>query len=487
VSGGNLAYVIYTSGSSGKPKGVMITQGGLVNYLNWCTKAYSVTDGPGTLVNTSIGFDLTITSLFSPLLVGQSVTILPEELAIDGLSLALAGDNDFSLIKITPGHLDMLSQWLTGKDTAVRVRAVVIGGEALHWNSLSFWQTRLPGRRLINEYGPTETVVGCCSYEVPADGSGSGVVPIGRPIANTQIYLLDSYLKPVAGGATGELYVGGEGLARGYLNCPALTAEKFIANPFSGEPGKRLYKTGDLGRFLPSNELEFLGRVDNQVKIRGFRIEPGELEYTLKEHPWVANAVVTVREDVHRDVRLIAYCVMHQPRPTASDELQSFLKEKLPHFMIPAAFVIMGTFPLTINGKVDRAALPAPEFYHAKSEMSYAQPRTEIERTLVGLWQEMLRVKRVGIYDNFFDLGGHSMLLVQLHSKLRSNLNRDIPIIDLFGHPTIGSLAEFLSQQDNVVTAFQAGQDRADNRRTSTKRQKEVRQNHRRPLGLREG
>ncbi len=487
LSSENLAYVIYTSGSSGRPKGVMITHGGLVNYLNWCTKAYSVTEGPGTLVNTSIGFDLTITSLFSPLMVGQSVTILPEEMAIDGLSLALAGDSDFSLIKITPGHLDILSQWFAGKDAAVRVHAVVIGGEALHWSSLSFWQTRLPDLRLINEYGPTECVVGCCVYEVPANASGLGVVPIGRPIANTQIYLLDSYLEPVPSGATGELYVGGEGLARGYLNSPALTAEKFIANPFSDKSGMRLYKTGDLARFLPSDELEFLGRVDTQVKIRGFRIELGELEYTLKEHPWVADAVVTVREDVPGDVRLIAYCVTHQPRPTASDELQSFLKEKLPHYMIPAAFVILSTFPLTINGKVDRAALPAPELYHAKSEMSYAQPRTEVERTIVGLWQEMLRLKRVGIYDNFFDLGGHSMLMVQLHSRLRSNLNRDIPIIDLFGHPTISSLAEFLSQQDNGATPFQAGRERADTRRTSTKRQKQIRQDHRRPLGLREG
>ncbi len=479
VSAANVAYVIYTSGSTGQPKGVMVTHGGLVNYLNWCSRHYAVAETPATLVHTSVAFDLTVTSLLSPLVAGRTAKILSEDVAVDALSTALNSGDEFSLIKITPAQLDLLGQWLADKDNAVSTHAMVIGGEALHWSSLSFWRDRLPGVRLINEYGPTETVVGCCIYEVPVDASGSGAVPIGRPIANTQLHLLGSDLQLAPAGAAAELYIGGAGVARGYLNAPAVTAEKFIPNPFSSAPGARLYKSGDLVRLLPSQELEFIGRVDHQVKLRGFRIELGEIEATLKEHAAVVEAVAMLREDVAGDARLVAYCVMDQQRGATSDELQTFLKEKLPHYMIPAAIVSLKALPLTTNGKIDRGALPAPEHYQAKSDASYARPRTEVERTIVSLWQEMLRLERVGIYDNFFDLGGHSMLMVQLHSRLRGALGRDIPIVDLFGHPTISSLAEFLSQQNDGALIFQKGHDRAGNRRTSSKRQKQVRQNHR--------
>jgi amino acid adenylation domain-containing protein len=305
----NLAYVIYTSGSTGKPKGVMITHQGLVNYLSWCTQAYAVAEGCGAPVQSSIAFDATITSLYAPLLVGQRVVLLPEKEEIEALSATLSSNNNFSLVKLTPAHLGLLSQMLPSRQEECQTRALIIGGEALLGKSLSFWQSYAPNTRLINEYGPTETVVGCCVYEVPPQTSLSGAVPIGRAIANTQLYVLDPYLKPVPIGVPGELYIGGAGVARGYLNRPELTAEKFIPNPFSDEPEARLYKTGDLARYLPDGNLEYLGRIDNQVKIRSFRIELGEIEAVLTQHPAVRESVVTVREDNPDDKRLVGYVV----------------------------------------------------------------------------------------------------------------------------------------------------------------------------------
>jgi amino acid adenylation domain-containing protein len=315
----NLAYVIYTSGSTGKPKGVMITHQGLVNYLTWCMQAYAVAEGCGAPVQSSIAFDATITSLYAPLLVGQRVVLLPEKEEIEALSATLSSNNNFSLVKLTPAHLGLLSQILAPRQEECETRALIIGGEALLGKSLSFWQSYAPNTRLINEYGPTETVVGCCVYEVPPQTSLSGAVPIGRAIANTQLYVLDPYLKPVPIGVPGELYIGGAGVARGYLNRPELTAEKFIPNPFSDEPEARLYKTGDLARYLPNGNLEYLGRIDNQVKIRSFRIELGEIEAVLTQHPAVRESVVTVREDNPDDKRLVGYVVPDSQNQATGD------------------------------------------------------------------------------------------------------------------------------------------------------------------------
>ncbi|GAA6624124.1 amino acid adenylation domain-containing protein [Scytonema sp. NUACC26] len=309
VRANNLSYVLYTSGSTGKPKGVMIQHQGLVNYLSWCTKAYAVTEGQGTPVHSPFGFDLTITSLFSPLLVGKSIVLLPEEQGIEALSNALRTYKDFSLVKITPAHLELLSRLLPATDAAERTKALIIGGEALWEENLSFWRQYAPNTRLINEYGPTETVVGCCVYEVPVENCKSGAVPIGHPIANTEIYLLDQYLHPVPVGVPGELYIGGDGVARGYFNRPDLTAEKFIPNPYNEYLGSRLYKTGDLARHLPDGNIEFLGRIDHQEKIRGFRIELGEIEIALEQHPSVQEATVIAREDNSGNKRLVAYLV----------------------------------------------------------------------------------------------------------------------------------------------------------------------------------
>ncbi|MBW4647068.1 MAG: amino acid adenylation domain-containing protein [Goleter apudmare HA4340-LM2] len=496
----NLAYVIYTSGSTGKPKGTMIPHQGLVNYLHWCTQAYAVADGCGSPVHSSLGFDATITSLFSPLLVGKSVVLLPSKQEIEVLSSVLDSQSNFSLVKITPAHLEILSQLLSIKKIATQVKVIVIGGDSLSANHLSFWRTYMPNARIINEYGPTETVVGCCVYEVPPETDITNSIPIGRAIANTHLYILDSHLQPVPIGTPGELYIGGVGLARGYLNHPQLTAEKFIPNPFeeaweqgsmgAGEAGgefltpnssrakrpasanstqhglnaptarakcpatanstlrSRLYKTGDLARYLIDGNIEYLGRIDRQVKIRGFRIELGEIEAVLNQHPDIQQTVVINREDRPGNKQLVAYIV---PRlgtiPTVSN-LCDFLKEKLPKYMMPSAFVVLEALPLTANGKIDHQQLPQPDDLPKELAAAYVAPQSQIERMLANIWQVVLNVEKVGIYDNFFDLGGHSLLAVQVYSKLREIFHKDISIVDLFTYPTISSFAQYLSQGD---------------------------------------
>ena len=320
----NLAYVIYTSGSTGRPKGVMVTHRGLVNYLSWCTREYEVDRGIGTLVHSPVGFDLTVTSLFSPLLVGATLILVGEDQAIDGLQTALLDSANLSLVKLTPAHLDLLGQSISPDDAEGRTRAFIIGGEALLEESLHFWRAHAPATRLINEYGPTETVVGCCVYDASASEPRPGAVPIGKPVANTQIYLLDGRLEPVPLGVEGELYIGGVGVARGYLNMPDLTADRFIPDPFSGAMGARLYKTGDVGRYSADGNIEFLGRTDDQVKVRGYRIELGEIESVLKQHPGVQDAAVALRENSRVDKRIAAFIVPDQALAHAVRKLLSY-------------------------------------------------------------------------------------------------------------------------------------------------------------------
>ena len=475
TGGENLAYVLYTSGSTGQPKGVMVPHRGLVNYLSWCARAYSLNEGRGTLVHSPIGFDLTITSLLSPLLVGQSVALLSEDEGIEGLNRHLRGEGDFSLLKITPAHLDLLSSWLPESEAKGRSRAFVIGGEALVGESLTYWQQHAPGTRLINEYGPTETVVGCCVYEVGLGETISGDVPIGRPIQNMQLYILDEQLNPVAGGMTGEIYISGDGLARGYFRRPDATAERFIANPFSETPGARMYKTGDLARFLADRNIEFLGRNDNQVKIRGYRIELGEVETALIQHPRVADAVVVAREATARDKKLVAYVVGEQGQAPAITELKNYLRARLPHYMEPAVIIVLQELPLTPNGKVDRQALPDPDGRRPELDVAYIEPHNEIERFIAKIWREVLGVERVGINDNFFDLGGHSLMLFQVHSKLRQQIKRELLIVHLFQHTTVGSLAMFLSAgPQNEEAFFRQIQERTARRKQALKRRRKI-------------
>lgn len=305
----NLAYVIYTSGSTGLPKGVAITHRGLSNYLHWALSQYITPQARGAPVHSSIAFDLTVTSLFLPLLAGQPVTLVPTGTCVADLSTALTQRPDFSFIKLTPAHLGVLAQNLAAAGVADWTRVLVIGGEALTRSHLQFWQTHFPAIVLVNEYGPTETTVGCCAYKIPHQMPLHPAIPIGRPIAGTRLYVLDRYLEPVPVGVPGELYVGGAGVARGYLNRPDLTAESFLPDPFSAQPGARLYKTGDIVRYLPDGNLEFMGRDDSQVKVRGYRIELGEIEGVLKQHRAVKQAVVLAGEDKNGDRRLVAYIV----------------------------------------------------------------------------------------------------------------------------------------------------------------------------------
>ncbi len=447
----NLAYVIYTSGSTGKPKGVLIPHRGLVNYLTWCVDAYRVAEGPGSLVHSSLGFDLTVTSLLSPLVVGQRLVMLPEGGELESLSGLLGTPGALSLVKITPAHLNALNQLLPTNGTIKFRGAFVIGGEALGASTLFFWRTRAPYTRLINEYGPTESVVGCCVYEVTADAPESGPVPIGQPIANTQIYLLDAHLQPVPMGVPGELYVGGHGLARGYLNRPELTAQQFIPNPFSQQPGTRLYKTGDLARYLPDGNIEFIGRTDHQVKVRGFRIELGEIEVTLGQYDGVAEAVVVARQDetgAGSSQHLIAYVVPDQESVISPGELRRFVREKLPDYMVPSAFVSLEKLPLTPNGKIDRAALPPPDQSRPEQETGFVAPRNATEETLTDIFAAVLRLDQVGIYDNFFELGGHSLLATQVVSRIRGSFQLEVPLQALFETPTVAGLAETIVQQE---------------------------------------
>jgi amino acid adenylation domain-containing protein len=456
ITGENLAYVIYTSGSTGIPKGVMILHRGLVNYLSWATLAYAVAAGQGAPVHSSIGFDLTITSLFTPLLAGRRVELLAEDGDVEALSSRLRKESDYSLIKITPAHLELVGQELPADKLAHRTRTLVIGGEALTFEKLGLWSAHVPEIRLINEYGPTETVVGCCFYEVAPGNLRSGPVPIGRPIGNTQIYILGTYFAPVPIGVIGEIHIGGDGLARGYINRTEATKEKFIANPFSRDPDSRLYKTGDLGRYLPDGNIEFLGRIDNQVKVRGYRIELGEIEVVLGQHPMVQSSVVVVREDTPGDKRLVAYAVSQQGESFDAAEIRKYLKQKLPEYMIPSAFVLLDELPLTPNGKVDRKALPAPDQDRPELGNIYQAPRTPVEEALASIWCELLKVDKVGIHDNFFELGGHSLLATQAVSRMRDALRKTIPLRNLFEAPTVSALALLIEKSNESQEAVHA-------------------------------
>ncbi|MEG4500182.1 amino acid adenylation domain-containing protein [Microcoleus sp. F10-C6] len=449
----NLAYIIYTSGSTGQPKGTLIIHQGLVNYLSWCTEAYAVADGSGSPVHSSIGFDATITSLFSPLLVGKKVVLLPEDQEIEALGAILCSQSQFSLVKITPAHLDLLSFLIPNWSANNQTRAFIIGGEALSGKTVSFWRESAPSTKLINEYGPTETVVGCCVYEVDAQTQLSGGIPIGRPIANTQLYILDPYLQPVPIGVLGELYIGGAGVARGYLNRPDLTESKFIPNRFSDEPGSRLYKTGDKARYLPDGNIEFKGRLDNQVKIRGFRIELGEIEAALRQYPGVQETVVVAREDVPDRKYLAAYIVPNRESAIASSVLRSFLQEKLPDYMIPGAFVMLDALPLTPNGKVDRKALPTPDTARQELQTDLIAPRTISEEILAQIWREVFHRDIQSIHDNFFELGGDSILSIQIISKANS-AGLHLTVKQIFQHQTIAELAA-VAKPTGTLKAFQ--------------------------------
>ncbi len=396
----------------------MITHAGLNNYLSWATNEYLDQASNGSLVHSPLAFDLTVTSLLTPLICGLSVTLLPEQSTLEELSAALRQGPPLSLLKITPAHIEGLRYTLAAEEIAGRVRAVVIGGEALRAESIAFLRNADPDLRIINEYGPTETVVGCCVYEVSREDPPTGPVSIGRPIANTAAYILDEDFQAASVGVTGELYIGGAGVARGYLNRPDLTAEKFLPDPFVSQPGQRLYATGDLARYQHDGGIAFIGRNDGQVKIRGHRVELPEIEATLIQHAAVKEAVVVLQDYQAGDRRLAAFVVPTESSKLIIADLRAFLKAKLPEHMVPWAISVLETMPLTTNGKVDRQALAKLESANPHRREQYIGPRDESEEQLVRIWETMLGVSPIGITDNFFDLGGHSLLTARFCAEI---------------------------------------------------------------------
>ena len=442
----NLAYVIYTSGSSGRPKGALIEHRGLVNYLWWAIGAYGVKAGDSAPVHSSISFDLTVTSLYPVLLAGGRAELLREDNGGQSLLANLRSGAQHGLLKITPAHLQLLTQQFSASQATAIARAFVIGGENLTAESLRFWREAAPETRLINEYGPTETVVGCCVYEVQSEDPQNGSIPIGRPISNTQLYVLDEELQPVPIGTTGELYIGGDGVARGYLNRPELTAERFVPDPFSGMPRARLYKTGDLARYRNDGVLEYLGRTDNQVKVRGYRIELGEIEEALAANPAVSACTVLLREDSPGNKQLVGYVTEQQGASLQPALMQQFLLERLPDYMVPAHFVVLPEFPLTRNGKVDRQALPPPSYETACGASEYLAPRTELEQRLTAIWSDLLRLERIGVNDDIFDLGASSLMVITAVARMQNVFGVALELQAVIENATIQMLAALLEQ-----------------------------------------
>ncbi|HVR95771.1 MAG TPA: amino acid adenylation domain-containing protein [Thermoanaerobaculia bacterium] len=444
---GNLTYVIYTSGSTGRPKGVMVPHRGVVNRLLWGQETYGLAPADRVLQKTPVSFDVSVWELFWPLVTGaQLVLARPEGHRDPDYLAALVTEQGITVLHFVPSMLRAFLEAYQGDlgEPFASVRHVFASGEALPADLARRLGERLAGElELHNLYGPTEASIEVSAQTWKDGKPGAGTVPIGRPIANLRLSVVDRALRPAPIGVAGELLIGGVGLARGYLNRPDLTAERFVPDPFAteSEPGARLYQTGDLARHLPGGEIEFLRRIDFQVKIRGFRIELGEVEAALAEYPLVRDAVVTAREDVPGDPRLVAYLVADEGAAPTAPELRGFLQELLPEYMIPSTFVVLEAFPLTPAGKVDRRALPAPESTLAQSSALYVAPRTPIEGVLAQVWAELLQAERVGIHDNFFELGGHSLLATQVVSRVRSLLGIEVPLRALFERPTLSGFA----------------------------------------------
>jgi amino acid adenylation domain-containing protein len=448
TSSSHLAYMIYTSGSTGRPKGAMNTHRGICNRLLWMQEQYRLTETDRVLQKTPFSFDVSVWEFFWPLLAGARLVVAEPGGHQDPTYLVkLITEQGITVVHFVPSMLRAFLE-RRGAERCQSLRHVICSGEALPYDLQEQFFSLLPSQ-LHNLYGPTEAAVDVTHWTCQR-GDERKIVPIGRPVANTQIYILDGNFQPVPVGVPGELHIGGVQVGRGYHKRPELTAEKFIPDPFSGDPEARLYKTGDLCRWLSDGALEYLGRMDFQVKIRGFRIELGEIEDALRQHLAVHDAVVTAREDTPSDKRLVAYVVpAGEPACTAA-ELRDYLKQKLPNYMVPAVFIVLPALPLSPNGKVDRKALPLPGA-DAVAELStiYVAPDSETERKTAAIWQDVLGVAKVGRDDNFFDLGGDSLRLMRVHNRLRDAFSKDIAMVDMFRYTTVRALAHHLAGQSD--------------------------------------
>ena len=435
VGPSNLAYAIYTSGSTGKPKGVQIEHRSVTNFLCSMRDQPGITHKDALLAVTTISFDIAALEIFLPLLVGARLVVASREATFDGKLLKdLLNRSRATVMQATPTtwHILLEAGW-----TGDRNLKALVGGEAVSPELARMLAVRCGS--VWNMYGPTETTIWSSIY--PIQGSDERNVPIGKPIANTSLYVLDPNREECPRGTEGELYIGGDGLARGYVARPELTAEKFVADPFSSRPGARMYRTGDLARYRQDGNVEFLGRLDHQVKIRGFRIELGEIEAVLEQHPAVKQAVAIARDDKFGSKYLVGYFVAKAEGSFSSSGLREHLRNQLPDYMIPSALVALRDFPLTPNGKVDRKSLPAPQASDYQREREYVAPRDKVERKLVTIWQEVLGVKPIGIRDDFFELGGKSLQAAHLFTKIISTFGRELPLITLIHAPTVELLA----------------------------------------------
>lgn len=447
----DLAYMIYTSGSTGTPKGVELEHAGLVNLITWHQRTYDVGPDDRATHLAGLGFDASVWELWPYLTAGASLHLVDEEARLSPEQLL----RFFSEHAITQAFVPTpMAEALIehGVPDELPLQILLTGGDKLK---------RAPERalpfRLVNHYGPTENTVVATAIEVLPDATDERAPSIGRPIQNVRCYLLDRSARPVPVGVAGEIFIGGRGLARGYHERPDLTAAAFVPDPFA--PGERLYATGDIGRWSADGSIEFLGRRDAQVKLRGYRIELGEIEVCLARHPAVNDAVVMAREDTPGALALVAYVTTSLDPAAAATELRSFLQQHLPDYMVPVTYVSLESFPLSPSGKVDRRALPVPDAAHPELESSYAAPAGEVESTIAEAWQQTLGLPRVGVHDNFFDLGGHSLHLIRVHGRLKEALGRDIPMVDLFTFPTVSALAGHLASGTTAADSASGEQD----------------------------
>ena len=457
----NIAYVIYTSGSTGSPKGVMVSHRSAVNLLSALrNRLYDGTTEPRRIaMNAPVVFDASVKQWIQ-LVDGHTLCIVPEQARMNPDDLAMfLSDQNVDVLDCTPSQLRLLLECQTFQETAA-ARFVLVGGEAVDarlWSLLA----RDTRRTYFNVYGPTECTVDATAAQVTDDQQPN----IGRPLDNVTIHVLDANLEEQPDGFAGELYIGGAGVARGYRNQPALTAERFLPDPFSGAPGARMYRTGDLVCRLADGQLKFLGRVDSQVKLRGHRIEPGEIEFVLKQADNVRDAVVTLRECGRKsEKRLVAYVVPQAGTSLHGDNMQAHLREQLPPYMIPTAFVSLPKFPVTTNGKVDLRALPEPAEETDRTCEAYSPPANQNERLIAKIWQDVLGCQKLGVHDNFFDLGGHSLLMVQVYTRLRDAFDKEISMVDLFRNPTIALLSRYFDGAAKPADASEGTNDRAARR-----------------------
>jgi amino acid adenylation domain-containing protein len=450
----NPAYVIYTSGSTGTPKGVVITHSAVARTV--CNTNYIKLETHDRVAQASnSSFDAATFEIWGALLHGATLVIIPKEVLISPRHLAMQiRELEISIMFLPTALFNQVAGEVPGAFGSLRY--LLFGGEAVDPRSVREVLKADPPQRLLHMYGPTESTTYALWHRVENLSAEASTVAIGRPLSNTQVYLLDEYQQPVPVGVAGELYIGGDGLARGYLNSSSLTAERFIPNPFSQTAGARLYRTGDIARYLADGEIEFLGRVDEQVKIRGYRIELGEIESLLREYKEVRDVVVLAREDTPGQKRLVAYMVAEPSGKLSVKELRGYVKERVPDYMMPSSFVLLDELPLTPNGKVDRRALPLPEHALPEQETDAVFPRTPLEEKLAGIYASVLGLKTVGVLNNFFDLGGHSLLATQITSRIREIFKVELPLRVLFANPTVAGLARAVEEVLKADVALDA-------------------------------